>query len=156
MTFRVALAIALLLPLPVVASDINPLVGLWETEDQDGVVELYQCKDRFCGRFYWLKEDSAENPSRDDRNPDIEKRKRPLCGLMFMGGFSEVGKGRYENGWIYSPHHGSMFSAELHFIDPNSLSLRGYVFLPFLGGSQVWRRLDASPKCPIIANKNSS
>ncbi len=129
--------------------------GLWQTEDSDAVVEIYACENHeFCGRFYWLKDDRLENPSLDDRNKDPVLRKRPLCGLVFMGGFRQSEeKGRYEGGWLYSARHGAMFSASLRLLDRDSLELRGFFLLPFLGGGQTWKRLADAPACPLLEKR---
>ncbi|MFA6280458.1 MAG: DUF2147 domain-containing protein [Bdellovibrionales bacterium] len=127
-----------------------PLVGLWETEDHDAVVQFYACEDRYCGRFYWLKDDTAENPSLDDHNLDPDKRKKPLCGLTFLGGFSPQESDNYTGGWIYSPRHGSTYSAALHLVDQNTLAVRGYMFFSFLGGGQTWTRTESISPCPLI------
>jgi len=130
-----------------VASALS-IKGLWETKDKDAVVEFYNCDDdEICGRFYWLKDDSKNNPSLDDKNHDKEKRKRPLCGLKFLGGFKDLGKGDFGSGWIYSPRHGANFSAAIKLIDQNKLKLRGYFILPFLGESQVWTRKNDAIAC---------
>lgn len=125
LSFLVYLVVAMV-PSRLAAQD-NPLLGLWTTEDKQGVVEFYTCQDHYCGRFYWLKEDSAENPSVDDKNPDPALKKRPLCGMKFLGGFTDTGNGVYEDGWIYSPRHGSMFSSRLTLGEDGTLELRGYV-----------------------------
>ena len=134
----------------------QPLLGFWQTEDKDGVIEFYQCEDSFCGRFYWLEEDSLENPSLDDRNPDPEMKVRPLCGLTFLGGFKSNGDGSYEGGWLYSPRHGGMFSANLALKGRDSLELRGFVFITLLGGSQMWTRIGAPAPCPLLVKSHSS
>jgi len=129
------------------------LIGLWETADKDAVVEFYPCEQtRFCGRFYWLQDDSAREPSLDDKNNNPSLRKRPLCGLTFLGGFTNEGEGHYKGGWIYSPRHGSTFSANLHLIDKDTLELRGYVFIPLLGGNQTWTRIDHAKPCRLLSH----
>lgn len=147
------LAIFCLMVSPLRARTDSPVLGLWETEDKDAIVQLYACEgEEVCGRFYWLKDDSAENPSLDDRNKDPVLRKRPLCGLTFLGGFQDEGVGRYEGGWIYSARHGAMFSANLKLISADKLELRGFFLIPFLGGGQVWARAAAdAPQCPLLA-----
>ncbi len=127
------------------------VAGLWDTPDHEAVIEIYSCdENEFCGRFYWLKDDDAVNPSRDDKNPDSELRKRPLCGLTFLGGFSDEGNGMYGSGWVYSPRHGSTYSASIRLVDAQTLEMTGYMFLPFLGKSQRWHRLESSPKCHLL------
>ncbi|HBM90378.1 MAG TPA: DUF2147 domain-containing protein, partial [Rhodospirillaceae bacterium] len=96
-------ALLLLLLVPPAYASADPVVGYWETEDHDAVIEFLPCEDSFCGRFVWLKEDSAENPSLDDLNTNVDKRGRPLCGLTFLGGFEKEDEGVYKSGWIYSP-----------------------------------------------------
>lgn len=138
-----------------IAND-NDLLGFWQTEDKDAVVEFYPCEDSLCGRFYWLEDDSLEHPSLDDRNPDPELKLRPLCGLNFMGGFKPNSDGRYDGGWIYSPRHGTMFSANIALTGHDQLELRGFVFIPLLGGSQTWTRVEYSEACPLLVKIPSS
>lgn len=125
----------------------DPILGLWYTADRDGVVELYPCDGKICGRFHWLKENTKQDPSLDNKNPDEEKRSRPLCGMQFMGGFTPKGDKSYEDGWIYSPRHGAMFSASMKLVEKDRLDLHGYMFLPLLGESQVWERAIKPPAC---------
>lgn len=137
---------------PACAAD-DPILGLWQTADKDAVVQFYACGEgEFCGRFYWLKDDSAEAPSLDDKNRDPALRKRPLCGLTFLGGFRKEGEERYGGGWLYSPRHGHSFSAALRLESNDRLALRGYVFLPFLGGGQTWTRIDRASPCQALAS----
>jgi len=129
----------------------NALLGLWMTEDKTGIVEFYQCEgSQYCGRFYWLEKDSADKPSLDFRNADPKLKQRPLCGMTFLGGFTDAGQHHYEDGWIYSPRHGSMFSAQIDLKDHDTLQLRGFVFMPLLGGTQEWKRVDHARKCDLF------
>jgi uncharacterized protein (DUF2147 family) len=127
--------------------NIKTISGTWLTDDKDGVVELYPCQQKICGRFHWLKEDSPENPSLDDKNRDPDKRNVPLCGLQFMGGFEPQGGGRFTDGWIYSPHDGNTYSANLTLRDQNTLELHGYVLIPLFGQSRFWTRTGTEPTC---------
>ncbi len=121
----------------------NSLFGFWQTAGGDGIVEIYPCdQGQACGRFAWLKEDSEAAPSLDNKNPDPALRRRRLMGLTFMGGFKPgAAPETYEDGWIYSPRHGSRFSANLKLAGPDALELHGYMFLPVLGESQIWKRV---------------
>ena len=149
---------ALLLTLPSVTAmakstkhqNRHPIFGLWYTQDRDGIIELYPCEDLVCGRFHWLQENTAQDPSLDTRNPDADQRNRPLCNLQFMGGFISNNNELFEDGWIYSPRHGAMFSATMKLLDANTLQLHGYMFLPAFGQSQVWQRTTTkAPTCKI-------
>jgi len=126
---------------------VDPVNGYWQTENGEGTVEIYDCGERVCGRFHWLNKDSLDDVSRDIKNPDPDKRDRPLCKMQFMGGFSQVSPGHYEGGWIYSPRSGSTYSARLTMIDHDTLDLHGYVLTPLLGESQTWKRVSPDPVC---------
>ncbi len=139
----------LLITTPALASN-DPLLGFWQTQDNDGVIEFYRCEDKFCGRFVWLEEDSVEKPSLDKNNPDEDKKTRPLCGMTLLNGFEKEGEG-YDNGWIYSPRHGSRFSAQLRISETDQLTLRGYFLLPIFGGTQVWKRVEKPDHCWVLA-----
>jgi uncharacterized protein (DUF2147 family) len=119
--------------------------GYWYTEGHEGVVQLYHCADKICGRFQWIDVANPRNSSFDSRNPDPTKRERPLCRMQFMGDFMPDGAGHYIDGWIYSPRHGATFNAEMKLLDPNTLSLHGYLALPLFGMDQTWTRVAGSP-----------
>lgn len=141
----VYLCFLLLFSFPVLA---DTLEGYWETEDKDGIVEIYSCEeDALCGRFVWLKEDSAAQPSLDERNTNPDRKGRPLCGMTFLEGFRKENEGVYGGGWLYSPRHGSSFNATLSLTDAQTLVLRGYVFFPALGGEQTWKRAERPNLC---------
>jgi uncharacterized protein (DUF2147 family) len=125
----------------------DPVAGLWRTEGGEGVVELYPCDGSICGRFYWLKDDSLSDVSRDTENPDSSRRDRPLCRMQFMGGFTPGDNGRYNGGWVYSPRSGSTYTARMTLADHDTLNLHGYVLTPFLGESQIWKRVSESSAC---------
>jgi uncharacterized protein (DUF2147 family) len=126
----------------------DPITGLWYTEDHEGGVELYACGEEICGSFYWLKDNIVNGDlSRDIRNFDPSKRQRPLCHTQFMWGFKPDHEGFYSDGTIYSPLHGTNFSATMTLTDPNTLELHGYLLFSFFGESRTWRRARGMPRC---------
>ncbi|MDD5585523.1 MAG: DUF2147 domain-containing protein [Alphaproteobacteria bacterium] len=134
--------------------EIKAVTGFWLTDDKDGVVEIYACGENVCGRFHWLEDDSPENPSLDGNNPDPKKRKEPMCGLQFMGGFAPDGRGRFADGWIYSPRDGSTYSASLTLRNEKTLELRGYMLIPLFGESRYWQRTGPEPSCQTDKSVN--
>jgi len=142
--------LAAFLPAPAraVAEEAATVAGYWMTGDKDGVIEIYPCDGgKMCGRFHWLKDDSEANPSLDDKNRDPSLRRRPLCGLQFMGGFENEGNGKFGGGWIYSVRDGNTYSAGISLRDKDTLELRGYFLIPLLGQSRVWTRTGPEPAC---------
>ncbi len=143
-------ALYALMPEAMAMMQRDPVLGYWLTDAHDGVIELYPCVGRselVCGRFHWLKDDDPQNVSRDDKNPDPAKRKRPMCQMQFMGDFQPTHDGHYEGGWIYSPQSGWIYSAQMTLMNFGTLDLHGYVLTPLLGESRIWTRTRFKPVC---------
>jgi uncharacterized protein (DUF2147 family) len=121
----------------------DPAVGLWLTENGRAIVRIAPCEDSLCGRTVWLAEPERPDgaPKRDRRNPDPALRGRTLCGLVLFRDFMHAAPGVWEDGALYSPRHGETFSARLVARDRETLEVRGYLGVPFLGRSQTWTRV---------------
>ena len=136
---------------PVAFAASLDIKGYWYTQDREGGIELYPCDDtpdsKICGRFRWLQKTEASDDLRDRLNPDPSKRDESLCHMQFMGNFTSDGKGHYTEGWVYSPRHGQVFNADITVLDKDTLDLHGYLWLPSLGDSQIWKRADSLPEC---------
>jgi len=125
--------------------------GVWLTEDADGAVEFFDCGAQLCGRIVWQQSPMRADgsPDVDDRNPDPALRRRPICGLQIIGNLSPSGPTKWSGGWVYDPDHGQTYGAALTLENRDALRMRGYIALPFLGGSQLWKRAPADlPRCP--------
>ena len=136
-----------------VLAQTAPIEGFWATQEGDAIIAFEPCEEAYCGRFVWLKDDDEETPSLDERNDDKALRGRPLCGLTFLHDFQKESDSLYTGGWIYSPRHGHNYSAEITMPDPDTLSLRGYVFLPFLGATQTWKRVQNPSFCWALSKR---
>lgn len=135
-------------------SAVAPFLGTWFTEDKEGAVVIYRCGKALCGKLHWLKPSDEPDAAFDDKNPDPKLRGRPLCGMEFMGGFTPQSDGNLSSGWIYSPRHGTTFSAALaqgH--EPDTIELRGYFILPLLGESQTWTKAASVEGCAPPAHQ---
>lgn len=152
-TFLILLAaLGLVLSAPVLAAadsraGKDPVVGLWLTEDHDGVIEFYACGTKICGRFHWIGDGDDGQILRDEHNHDVNLQHRPLCQMTFITNFKKEREGNYVDGDIYNPEDGWLYSANMTLIDRNTLSLQGYVLLPILGRSQTWTRVESYPPC---------
>ena len=125
--------------------------GRWLTQNGRGVVEIFACADKLCGRIAWLLEPTFKDgtPVTDRHNPKAELQARPVCGLQMMGGFSRGEGNEWQGGWIYSPENGKTYHAKLKVPDAETLDLRGYVGIPLFGETQTWTRDAAErPGCP--------
>ncbi len=121
------------------AAPTAPL-GRWLTESKRGVIEIYPCADKLCGKLVWMIEPVRHGaPAVDEQNPDPALRQRPLCGLALLGGFHQNEPQHWDDGWIYDPDSGKTYRATIT-LDGKVLELRGYVGIPLFGETQSWTR----------------
>jgi uncharacterized protein (DUF2147 family) len=124
--------------------------GVWLTEDGDGAVEIFKCGELLCGRIVWQKSPVGADGSLDidDRNPDPALRQRPICGLQIIGGLTASDPATWNGGWVYDPDSGKTYHVKLTMESADTIRLRGYIGIPLLGESQIWRRAPADiPLC---------
>lgn len=139
-------ALALAVLMPGAGAQTPPVAGRWLTEDGKGVIEIYPCADKLCGKLVWLAEPIRDGaPAVDRNNKDAAQRQRPLCGLTLLGDFRQLEANRWGDGWIYSPENGKTYRANMT-LDGDRLKLRGYIGIPLLGETQTWTRADPKQK----------
>ncbi len=128
----------------------DSIAGLWEVEERDGRIEIFRCGEKYCGSIAWLKEpvypldDKGKMPGQplvDRENPKKELRGRPLIGLQMMEGYTFRGNNLWDDGRIYNTDNGKTYSSRISLKSRDVLELRGYVGVPLLGGSTVWKRV---------------
>jgi uncharacterized protein (DUF2147 family) len=138
---RIALWLALVLAGPAAAAT-DPVFGRWLVESGEAVVEIAPCGAEACGSLVWLRNafDGDGAPKRDANNPDASARTRPLCGMRLISGLERAAEGAWEDGQIYSARDGRTYGFEIRPDGPDRLSVRGYLGISLLGGSQTWVR----------------
>lgn len=145
-------AAALLLALaPALAPDARAAgapTGLWLTEKEGVIVDLYECgADALCGRTVWLRKMTNKDgsPRLDTANPDPALRDRHWCGMEVITNVEAAGSGVWEGGEIYDPKSGRFYDFNIE-TRGERLKVRGYLGLPLLGKSETWTRTDAGGK----------
>jgi uncharacterized protein (DUF2147 family) len=143
-------AIALLLVWrPAHATERDAIVGSWNTEEHDAVIDIFRCGEKYCGMIKWIKEPNytAEDnngmegrPKIDNRNPDPKLRDRPLVGIKMMYDFAYAGRNIWNGGRIYNPENGKTYSGIITLISPTTLHLRGFFIVSLLGRTTEWTR----------------
>ncbi len=124
-----------------------PILGDWLSQSGKGVVEIYRCGEKLCGKLIWITDPVRDGaPATDRNNPDPALKRRPLCGLVMLGDFVPVEANRWGDGWIYSPENGKTYRARMTLDGANVLKLRGYVGIPLFGETQTWTRADPKLK----------
>ena len=133
------------------AANGDDILGRWQNEERDGIIKIYQCGEKYCGRIVWTKAPvyTASGPSGrtgqprlDDNNPDPILRNRPIAGLQIMDGFIFDGKNEWQQGTVYDPKSGNTYRGKMSLASQDELRMRGYVFFPFIGRTTTWSRLD--------------
>jgi uncharacterized protein (DUF2147 family) len=120
--------------------------GLWEKVDDSGSPEawflIYECGGVYVGQIAKIFPKPGENPSQlRCTKCEGEQKNAPVLGITFIKGMRRNGL-NYENGTILDPRDGSVYSAQMELSpDGGRLTVRGYLGIPLLGQSQVWRRL---------------
>jgi uncharacterized protein (DUF2147 family) len=125
--------------------------GFWLNEEQGWVIETVPCENKVCGYLVgFRKTQSNTYVARDSQNPDPKKRDRPLCGLMLLGGFapSKETSGKWEDGWVYDPDNGAIYTGEGQMADANTINMRGYILIPLFGRTiTLIRQVGAVVRC---------
>jgi uncharacterized protein (DUF2147 family) len=120
--------------------------GLWEKVDASGRPEAWfqisECGGVYEGRIVKIFPKPGEDPSQwRCTKCEGEQKNAPVLGITFIRGMQRKGL-TYENGTILDPRDGSVYNARMELSpDGKQLTVRGYLGIPFLGQSQVWRRL---------------
>ena len=114
-------------------------LGRWKTESRNGIVAIERCGASICGNL--LTSDGLRaNPALTDiNNKNPAQRNRPLRGLSMLSGFTR-GDGEWTGGTIYNPEDGKTYSAKVTPQGPNTLKVRGCIFVP-LCKTQIWTRV---------------
>lgn len=128
----------------------DDILGRWYNEEHDGIIEIYKCRDEYCGRIVWMKvpvypvgdsQGRVGQQRLDDNNSDQGLRNRPIAGLKIMDGFIFDGKNQWQQGTVYDPKNGNTYKGKMSLATPDSLNLRGYILFPIFGRTTTWTRV---------------
>ena len=135
---------------PAWADDPDAVLGTWVTADGKARIQVVKHGDIYDGSIVWLKEpvyttdDKDGTPGKakvDTKNPDPAMRTRPVLGLPLIQGFKYAGDGVWNDGQIYDPESGKLYSCKLTLMMDGSLKVRGYWGISLFGETRIWTRL---------------
>lgn len=129
-------------------------LGRWVTESGNLEVDIAPCAEPpaglLCGKVVRvLANRSMSAPGQPMTPADA----RPALGMTLLSGLSSSGDGVYQ-GTIYNRENAKHYSVKLTPAEPAQLLVRGYVFLPLFGKTQVWRR--PSPEAAAATDEAAS
>jgi len=119
----------------------NEIIGAWESDKKDVIIEIYRSSDSYQGKYIWGKQivESDGNTSKKDvKNPDKNLRTRNIVGITSLTSLRWNGK-EYTDGKIYNAPSGDTYSCKV-WIKNNKLYLRGYLGLSLLGQTASFHR----------------
>ena len=134
-----------LIATPSLASDLSSMVGVWQTDDADGRVEIYDCGDGTpCGRLTNITNADAK----DQFNPDPSLRDRQLQGLVMLNKFKAKKSGGFKSGKIYNPRDGKSYKSAIKLSETGQLQVKACVAV--FCQTQYWTRESTAVSEPVL------
>jgi uncharacterized protein (DUF2147 family) len=112
---------------------VASLIGLWLTEDHDGIMQVSTCGGGLCVEIAGVILDNPSDPT------PVDYRGVSQCRLRLVSDAKPIGPNLWK-GHILDPRNGSVFGVELHLDPRGNLALRGFLGLPMFGETQIWTR----------------
>lgn len=125
----------------VYAQTESDILGTWESDKKDVIIEISKKGSEYVGKYIWGKEiveSDGKTSKKDVKNPDKNLRTRNVVGITSLTGLKWSGK-EYTGGKIYNAPSGDMYSCKI-WIKDNKLNLRGYIGVSFLGQTATFHR----------------
>lgn len=122
----------------------DDITGIWLTSGKEPAkIQIYRSGEKFYGKIIWLKNPTKNGVQKfDSNNPNKEKQKNTIAGLVILTGFKFDGDDEWEGGDIYDPESGKTYSCYLYLKDRNTLKVRGYIGISLLGRTETWTRVN--------------
>ena len=141
-SFIFTLMLLAAIPLWAASGSPDAVLGVWKNGSGKGHIQIYKQGGKFYGKIMWLRDATGEGgkPKVDHRNPDPDKRTKPLIGLVMMRDF-KYEDGEWTDGYIYNPSDGKEYKAYMKLQNNNTLSVRGYVGISWIGKTDTWTRV---------------
>ena len=110
--------------------------GEWMVADHSARIRIEHCSDGYWGSIAWERQ-----PGIDKKNPDPQKRGRPLLGAPILLSMKPADDDNKWEGKVYNPKDGGYYSASIQLEGQNSLRLEGCMLI-FCSG-ETWTRVSA-------------
>jgi uncharacterized protein (DUF2147 family) len=123
--------------------EADDIIGIWEPSSGKARVKIERIGTKYYGKIVWLKtpiDPVTKKPKTDKNNEDEKMRNVPLRGYRMLKDFVYKGKNKWEDGTIYDPESGSLYSSVIT-KKGDVLSIRGYVGVKALGRTDTWKRV---------------
>lgn len=118
------------------------LVGVWESEEKNLQIEMFENDGKFYGRMIYFKCSTEQimKTLKDVENPNKNLSGRHLLGLTPVTGLVYHGGNVWDDGKIYDPNSGRTFEARIQLTGQRSAIVRGYWKYRWIGRSMTFYR----------------
>lgn len=128
-----------------VFAQADKVVGEYQCE-RNGVqskIKVFKHQDGYRAQVFWVDNLKMEDGSirKDPKNPDAAKRNTPADQIVLIDKVKFNGKDSWNEGKIYDPTSGKVYSVTLSFKNDKTLKVRGYIGTPMLGESMYWTKV---------------
>lgn len=122
----------------------DKIVGIWQTDTKDARIQVYKVGNTYQAKILWLEHIGVPQnvPWLDNKNPNPALRKRTRENIVAMTGMEYTGNNKYKNGLVYYPTNGKTYDCCATLVNDNSLILRPYLGVRFLGYSIYFTKID--------------
>lgn len=120
----------------------DDILGIWRNPSGKGHVQIYKENGRYFGKLVWLKKthDEKGRPYLDTKNPNQRASGQPLLGLVMLSNFS-YDDGEWTGGKIYNPEDGKEYKSYMKLKDAQTLFVRGFVGISWIGKTLTFQRV---------------
>jgi uncharacterized protein (DUF2147 family) len=127
-------------------SEEDAILGKWESVEKNLIVEVYKQEGTFKAKVVWFYDENDTITPIEERldteNPNKSLRDRKILGLQVLSGLVYNAKQkRWVNGKIYDSSSGRTWSATVWLTDANTLNVRGYYLVRWLGKTLTFTRV---------------
>lgn len=116
------------------AQSEKDILGTWESDKKDVILEIFKHNDKYYGKYLWGKEiveSDGVTSKKDIKNPNKNLRMRNVIGITSLTDLKWDGE-EYVDGKIYNAPSGDTYKCKI-WIKNNKLYLRGYLGMSILG-----------------------
>ena len=131
------------------AQNNTDLLGEWYSSKEDIVITIFEVNETISAKITWMKSPNNEDgiPKTDFLNPDESLRDRSRIGTLMMYDLTYIAGNIWDNGSLYIPKTGKIYSGMMRLKNENTLNIRGYVGFSFFERySSTWTRVLESDK----------
>ena len=119
----------------------DDILGVWLTSGKEPAkIQIYKSGQKYYGRIVSLQNPlNNGKPKMDINNPDKLKRNQQILGLIILIGFEFDGD-EWNDGKIYDPESGKIYSCYLSIKNESALKVRGYIGVSLFGRTETWTK----------------